>query len=258
MRIHWVAPLVLICNSCGSAEHSGRKEQAGEVIAFVAASTQDAIREIAAAFSKQYKAQVKINADDSAKLAVQINEEAPADVFLSANEEWARFVENKGFVQASKLLLTNSLVVVVPKGNPASLKQPEDLLKSGVERVALAGPTVPAGIYARQALTRLGLMDQLQARKKVISGDNVRTTLAYVERGETEAGIVYATDARISQKVEVVYTFDQKTHDPIRYPLVLLKIGQRRAAARDFYQFLQSEQAKSVFQKHGFTLYDGP
>jgi molybdate transport system substrate-binding protein len=259
MRILWSAALVLVGLGCGGAvDHSDRDERGSQVIAFVAASTQDAVREIAAAFFEQQKTQVKINADDSAKLAMQITQEAPADVFLSANEQWAQFVESKGFVQEAKPLLTNSLVIVVPKGNPAGIKRPEDLLKPNVQRLAIAGPNVPAGIYARQALKNLGLWSKLETDKKVISGDNVRFTLAYVERGETDAGIVYMTDGRLSDKVEIVYTFDQKTHDAIRYTLVLLKTGRQHARAGNFYQFLQSETAKGVFQKHGFTIYDGP
>jgi molybdate transport system substrate-binding protein len=262
MRTQWVATVVLLLFGCGANTEPAAKNETGgkpseQVIAFVAASTQDAVRDIAAAFTEQGKIEVKVNADDSAKLAMQITQQAPADVFLSANEQWARFVERAGLVQDSAVLLTNSLVLIVPKTNPAGVNQPEDLLQASVQRVALAGPTVPAGIYARQALGRLHLLDKLAADKKVISGDNVRVTLAYVERGEVEAGIVYATDARISDKVKTVYGFDKKTHDAIRYPLLLLKSG-RHAAASDFYRFLQGERAKSIFQKHGFALYDGP
>jgi molybdate transport system substrate-binding protein len=124
--------------------------------------------------------------------------------------------------------------------------------KPSLKRLALAGPTVPAGIYARQALQKLNLLESLVADKKIIAGDNVRVTLTYVERGEVDAGIVYATDAKISDKVDLVYTFPAETHDPIRYPLVLLKAGD--ASARSFYDYLQSQKAKDIFAKHGFSL----
>ena len=124
------------------------------------------------------------------------------------------------------------------------------------KRIAVAGPTVPAGIYARQALKKLKLLDMLEADKKIVAGDNVRVTLTYVERGEVEAGIVYATDARISDKVEQVYTFAADTHEPIRYPLVLLKSGQTSTSARAFFEYLQSAKAKEIFEKQGFTLLD--
>jgi molybdate transport system substrate-binding protein len=123
-----------------------------------------------------------------------------------------------------------------------------------MKRLAVAGPTVPAGIYARQALKNLKLWETLEADKKIVAGDNVRATLTYVERGEVEAGIVYATDAKISDKVALVYSFPAETHDPIRYPLVLLKAGNSSASAVAFVDYLQSPKATEIFAKHGFSL----
>src|SRR5205085_2483469 len=108
----------------------------------------------------------------------------------------------------------------------------------------------PAGLYARQALRKLGLWESLEREQKVISGDDVRSALAYVERGEAEAGVVYATDARIAA-VRVAGAFDPATHDAIRYPLVLLKAGQGNDAGRRFYEFLLSPRAAEVFRRHG-------
>src|SRR5262249_38345670 len=125
---------------------------------------------------------------------------------------------------------------------------------ASVKRLAIAGPTVPAGIYAREALKKLKLWDTLDAGKKIVAGDNVRVTLTYVERGEAEAGIVYATDAMISDKVERVYTFGADTHEAIRYPLVLLKLGNASPSARAFFDYLQSAKAKEVFVKQGFIF----
>ena len=137
------------------------------------------------------------------------------------------------------------------------IKEPKDLLNDNVKKLAVAGPNVPAGMYARQALTKLGLWEELEKSKRIVSGENVRVALTYVERGEAEAGIVYATDAMITKKVEVAYQFDPSDHDPIRYPAVLLKAGGGVASAKDFYQFLASEQAAQVFRRHGFTVLVG-
>jgi molybdate transport system substrate-binding protein len=227
------------------------------VLCAVAASTKDALEEAVAAFTMDTGIKVKLNADDSSKLATQITHDAPADLFLSANEKWAEFVKDEGFATESVPLLGNRLVIVVPNGNPAGVAKPEDLTKEAVKRVAVAGSTVPAGIYARQALTRLQLWDELAKEKKVVAGENVRVTLTYVERGEAEAGVVYATDAGISKKVEAVYTFESTTHDPIVYPLVLLKAGEKNEGARKFYEYLQSPAASAIFQKYGFTRLDG-
>src|SRR5262249_31398846 len=158
---------------------------------------------------------------------------------------------------ATRPLLTNNLVLIVPKGNPARVSKPEDLTAASVRHVALAGPAVPAGIYGRQALKKLGLLDALEKRKKIVAGEDVRVALTCVERGEAEAGIVYDTDARITDKVAVVHTFGSSTHDPIRYPLVLLQAGQEKPAARKFFVFMQSTRASEVFKKHGFTTLPG-
>ncbi len=249
--------LLLVATAFAGCNRGAEAPKANEpVVAFVAASTNDAVQEIAKAFTTEKKIEVKINADDSSKLATQITLDAPAHVFLSANEKWAEFVKEKGYAQGTTLLLGNSLVIVTPKGNPAAVTKADDLTKASVKRVAVAGPTVPAGIYARVALKKLKLWDALDADKKIVAGDNVRVTLTYVERGEAEAGIVYATDALISEKVENVYTFAADTHEPIRYPLVLLKSGQSSASARAFYDYLQSAKAKEVFAKQGFTFLD--
>jgi molybdate transport system substrate-binding protein len=255
-----IAIVVLALPGCGQKpgeprNNSGTSQSA--VVCAIAASTKDAVQEAAAAFTMDTGIEVKLNADDSSKLAAQITHDAPADLFLSANEKWTAFVINEGFATESIPLLGNRLVIVVPKGNPAGVAQPEDLTKPAVKRVAVAGPTVPAGIYARQALTHLRLWDELAKEKKVVAGENVRVTLTYVERGEVEAGVVYATDAGISQKVEAVYTFESATHDPIVYPLVLLKAGENNAGARKFYEFLQSPAASAIFQRYGFTRLGG-
>jgi molybdate transport system substrate-binding protein len=225
------------------------------VVALVAASTKEAVREIAATFAKEGGGEVRISADDSSRLAQQITQGAPAHLYLSANEKWADFVKEKGFAEQTTLLLGNSLVVVVPRGNPAGIRKPQDLTRPEVKRLAVAGPTVPAGIYARQALRKLGLWGELEGN--VVSGENVRVTLVFVERGEVEAGIVYSTDAKISEQVEQVHEFDPSTHQPIHYPLVLLKAGRDHSAARRFFDYLQTPQATKVFQKYGFKRLGG-
>ena len=121
-----------------------------------------------------------------------------------------------------------------------------------VGRIPLAGEHVPCGKYGQQTLTKSGLYDDLINGKKIARGQDVRITLSYVEQGEAEAGIVYSTDALISKKVEVVYTFDPKTFDPIVYPLVLLKNGEKNPAAVKFYDHLFSPKGQEVFAKYGF------
>jgi molybdate transport system substrate-binding protein len=149
-------------------------------------------------------------------------------------------------------LLTNKLVIIVPADSARSIKTLADLIQPEIHRIALAGPAVPAGAYARKALQNAGLWDQLKDR--VVEGSDVRAALAYVTRGEAEAGLVYATDAAGNSKVRTALEVDSKLHDPIRYPLVLLKQDSSHAAARRFYDYLTTPHATQVFTDAGFGM----
>src|SRR6266511_1101359 len=223
------------------------------VTIFVAASTKDAIEEIAGVFKKEQGIEVRVSPGASNTLATQIAEGAPADLFLSANEEWTEALKAEGHALEARKLLGNSLAIAVPRGNPAGVKSPQDLRAPAVKKVALAGEKVPAGKYAEQALRSLGLYEALLGDKKIVRGQDVRVTLAFVERGEAEAGIVYSTDAMVSRDVETACRLDPKTHDPIVYPLVLLKRAPTEGSARKLYAFLQTAGARVVFERHGFT-----
>ena len=196
---------------------------------------------------------VQISTGPSNGLAQQILAGAPADVFLSASRQWATAITEAGLASETVELLTNRMVLIVPKGNPAGVQEPSDLASARVTRVAIAGENVPAGTYAEQALRNLKLLDLLQQSNKLARGSDVRVTLAYVERAEAEAGIVYATDARVSQQVEVVKELDPRSYDPVVYPVVLLKRIPERDAPRGFFDFLQSAKARAVFDHFGFT-----
>jgi molybdate transport system substrate-binding protein len=138
------------------------------------------------------------------------------------------------------------LVLVVPRGNPAGVHGPGDLARPEVRRVALAGERVPAGKYATQALRAAGVFDRLT----IARAQHVRAALTWVETGEAQAGVVYATDARASGRAMVVHTFAPETHDPIVYPAVLLSRGE---AARRFYAFLAGDEARAILDRHGFV-----
>jgi molybdate transport system substrate-binding protein len=251
LRPLFVALLALLAGLAGCGRRTDSESNRVEV--YCAASTQDAVRELADTFSQEQGIAVVVSAGDSSRLATQIAHEAPADLFLSAAQEWADYLRKNGEVAESVSLLGNQMVLIVPRGNPAAISKPADLTGRAVQRVAVAGPTVPAGMYARQALGKLGLWKRLEEQGTILSGENVRTVLAYIERGEAEAGIVYATDARITEKVETVYRFPDKSHELIRYPLMLLRHGARNEMARRLYNFLRSPRAAKVFRQHGFT-----
>lgn len=227
-----------------------------EIVVLVAASAQEAVGELAKEFSSEETA-VKISADDSSRLAQQIIAGAPADLFLSASLKWVDAVDEKGLVVAKVPLLGNTLVVVCPAeaeetNPPITIQTLADFPKA---KLAIAGPTVPAGIYGRQALKHQHWLEKLEQQEQLVIGNNVRETLAYVERGEAELGIVYATDAMISKNVKVVHTFAADSHDPIVYPLALVKSeADHGDVARQFFEYLQSDHAKNVFENYGFQV----
>jgi molybdate transport system substrate-binding protein len=224
------------------------------ILVFAAASTSDALKEIAAEFERQHPGvKVRTSFAASSTLAKQIEAGAAADLFLSASPEWAEYLAKKDLVDRQRDLLGNQLVIVVPTESTLKIAGPADLLGKQITRLALGDPaSVPAGVYARQALTKLDLWDKL--KDKVVGAADVRQALQFVERGAAEAGIVYATDASASDKVRVAVTIDPTLSEPIRYPLVLLPAGAKNQAAGKFYDYLASDGAGVVFRKRGFLV----
>ena len=255
----------LLCLACLCAVGCGRDHAAGAtaapVLVLAAASTADAVREVADAFEREFPdLKVEVSAAGSNVLAKQILAGAPADVFLSASAEWAEAVEKAGLAVESRPLLTNELVIVKRRGSAAGITFPIQLGGSTAYRVALAGESVPAGRYAEQSLRAAGIYERLVSSDRLARGEDVRQALFYVETGEAEAGLIYATDAAASAKVEVVYTFPADSHELIVYPLVVLKTdntGSARDAARALSAFMSSSRAHDIFRRRGFSLAAG-
>jgi molybdate transport system substrate-binding protein len=230
----------------------GCTRQPAGVRIFAAASTQEAIQQSARDFENQTGTPVLCSFAASSTLARQIEEGADADLFLSADERWADYLTDKGLDAQRRDLLANRLVVVTPAEHPLTLQRLADLSGAEVKHLALALDPVPAGTYAREALKKAGVWEQVKDR--VRGAGDVRATLALVERDEVEAGIVYATDAGISKKVQVALEVPAELHAPIRYPLVMLRRPGDRAPARAFYDFLGGETARAHFRKMGFQI----
>ena len=220
----------------------------------VASSLADAMAEINRAFQRQGGVPLALNAAGSNVLARQIVEGAPAAVFVSADEAQMDVAERAGrLVPGSRSnLLSNALVVVVPNDAPAAVRAPADLVAAGVRRVAMANPdSVPAGVYGRQWLERAGLWSQVSP--KVVPTLTVRAALAAVSAGRVDAGIVFATDARSSSGVRVVYDVPAAEAPPIRYPVAAVR-GRREADARRLIAFLASAGARRIFEAAGFIV----
>jgi molybdate transport system substrate-binding protein len=219
--------------------------RAEDVLVFAAASSAEALTDVAHAFEVKTHVHVIASFAGSSTLARQIEQGAPADLFLSA--DLAQLQKVAAFARSQKPLLGNRLVTIVPAG--AAPLQPEQL--ATLKRIAIADPTsVPAGVYAKQWLGKLGLWDRLAPR--VVPSLDVRAALAQVEGAAVQAGVVYATDAASSKAVRVVFTADAKDSPEIVYPVALLKHGG--PAAAKFYEFLSSPEAKVAFARRGFLV----
>ncbi len=220
----------------------------------VAASLQDAITEIETDYQRDHGAvDFRNNFGSSGTLAREIEQGAPVDAFLSAGTKQMDDLETKGLLQAGTRanLLRNSLVLIAPQDS--KLAGFDGITAPGFRLIALGDPaSVPAGQYGKQTLTSLNLYDKIQGR--IVLGKDVRQVLTYVETGNADAGLVYATDAMISSKVRVVATAPESSHDPIIYPLAIMAASRNQPSAGDFITYLSGPSARAVFTKHGFTM----
>lgn len=229
-------------------------QERGPVV-LAAASLQESLTEAANAWAAKGHAKPVLSFAASSALARQAIAGAPADLFLSADEEWMDAVAKAGLLRPGTrtTLLGNRLVLIAPAASKLRLTPARGfpLAKAlGAGRLALADPdAVPAGKYAKAALARLGVWAGVAA--KVAPAENVRAAMALVERGAAPLGIVYATDARASKAVRIVGIFPASSHPPIRYPVAVLKASRHKDAA-GFRAFLLSKQGRAIFARHGF------
>jgi molybdate transport system substrate-binding protein len=228
---------------------------ASELTVYAAASLTDAMNEIGPAYEKESGDRLQFNFGASSMLARQIEEGAPADLFFSADEAKMDALEKKDLLLPGtrRSLLSNLLVIVVPADASAAPKSAADLTKPEFRKLALAEPqTVPAGIYAREYLQKLGLWDAV--KEKVVPTENVRAALAAVESGNVDAGIVYKTDSLISKKVKIAVEVPAADGPKISYPVAVLRSSKQPDRARKFAEYLAGPMARSVFEKFGFTF----
>lgn len=241
----------LILLFLGSA--AARAEDAVRV--FAAASLTNALNDIGSRWEKAGHPAPSLAFAASSTLAKQIEAGAPADLFASADPNWMDYLAGRGRINPDSRtsLLGNKLVLIAPKGHGFAVKMSEDfdLPQAYQGKLCTGEPgVVPVGTYARESLEALGWWKALQGR--IVGTEDVRTALAFVERGECQLGIVYATDAAISDKVEVLAAFPESSHKPVTYPFALVQ-GARREAA-DFLDFVKnSADAAAVFRHYGFT-----
>jgi len=230
------------------------KQENVQLTVSAAASLKEALGEITSLYSKE-KANVALrnNFGSSGDLQQQIINGAPVDVFISAAAKQMDELQKKDLIVADtrRNLLTNKLVLIVP-ADKSDAKELKDLASASIERIAIGDPrSVPVGQYSEEVLTKLDFMQALEP--KLVLANNVRQVLQFVESGNAQAGIVYATDAKTSTKVKVVEIIDAKLYKPIVYPIAVLQKSTNQSSAKSYVEYLSSEPAKTVFEKYGFT-----
>lgn len=248
---HWFAGAAITLSVAGHAA------AAENITVFAAASLTNALQDIAQQYEQGKEVNIVSSFASSSTLARQIEQGAPADLFISADQQWMDYAQQKKALDDSSrvTLLGNDLVLVAPtaqKPQPVVINEKtnwKSLLKG--ERLAVGDPDhVPAGIYAKEALQHLGAWDTLSP--VMARANNVRAALALVERNETPYGIVYGSDAVASDKVTVVGVFPASSHKPVEYPMAIIK-DHAKPAVSAFYQYLKSPQAAAIFKRYGFT-----
>jgi len=223
---------------------------AGEVNLSVAASLKEVINELSDSFAKKHPG-VKFvkNYGASGALAKQIENGAPADLFMSANQEWMDYLKNRKLVDAAGIgtFTYNTLVFA---GTPGKASSMQDLIK--LERIAIGSPrSVPAGEYATEAIKKAGIDKQLE--KRLVMARDVRECLMYAERGEVDGAFVYKTDALQAKQVKILFTVPQELYPRVTYPMALTVAGAKNKDAASFFAYLHGDEAKSVLAKYGFA-----
>jgi molybdate transport system substrate-binding protein len=228
------------------------------VTVFAAASLKNALDDANAAFTKATGVKAVASYEASSALAKQIEQGAPADVFISADLRWMDYATEDKLIKSDTRvnLLGNKLVLIAGKDSKLSniqIGQGFDIAKlAGDGRIAVADvKAVPAGLYAKAALEKLGAW--AAAKPKLAQAENVRATLAFVARGETPIGIVYKTDAKAEPKVKVIGIFPDGSYPPVTYPVAETAASKSPAAAQ-YLTFLRGSAAKTIFEKYGFNF----
>lgn len=244
--------LISILAGCSKQENVNNDNEQVKLMISAAASLQGVLEELKKTYEKEHPAiKIRYNFGGSGTLQQQIVKGAPVDLFLSASEEEFDILVEKGIVDQKHQtnLLTNELVLIVPKSNKKNIQSFEDLTQA--RKIALGTPeTVPAGQYGMETLKSMQIWEDIKSQ--LVYTKDVRQVLTYTETENVDAGIVYKTDAISSDKVEVISTAAEDAHTPITYPMGIIMNSKSVKETEEFYNFLQSDEAMKIFTEHGF------
>ena len=242
----------LLLSGCGGE----KKSEPVELSIAAAASLTDAMKDLAALYEKDNPdVKLTFNFGSSGALEQAIENGGKADLFFSAAQKQMNMLDEAGELAEGtrRDLLRNEVVLISPKDSALEIKNFDDLAREDVKRIALGEPKgVPVGQYSEEILASLNLIDAVKA--KAVYGSDVRQVLSWIETGEADCGIVYATDAAISDKVKVVAVAPEGSHKPVIYPAAVIKSSKQLDAAKKFLDFTASAEARKIFEHYGFKV----
>ncbi|MCE5285565.1 MAG: molybdate ABC transporter substrate-binding protein [Pelosinus sp.] len=251
--------LVTLVAGCGTntkEKVNSPEEKKTEIFVSAAASLTDVMNELTQLYNKTNpNVKITYSFGSSGALQSQIEEGAPADIFMSAAQKQMNELDKKDLIvkESRKDLLVNKVVLITAKENAAGLKDFKDVTSPKINLIALGEPkAVPVGQYSEEIFNSLGILDAVKA--KVIYGSDVRQVLTWVEAGEAACGVVYATDAATTAKVKVIAEAPAGSHKPVIYPVAIVKSSKNVKAAQGFVDFLATKEAAAVFEKYGFKM----
>lgn len=218
-----------------------------------AVSLTDALEEIKELYEKEHPVELTFNLGGSGTLAQQIQQGAPVDIFISANQEWMDTLEKGDLVDTSTRedVTGNKIVLITGADSKIGYKSADEITKADVDQIAIGNPeSVPAGKYTKEILHKLKKWDELE--DKLVRAKDVRQVLTYVETGNADIGFVYESDAVTSDKIKILSTVDESLHDPIIYPGAVLAETKHEKEAEEFLKFLGTEKAQNILEKYGF------
>lgn len=258
-RLAWAAccTALIIVGGCGrsvNAPSDAAPAAGGEITISAAASLRDAFQELGRLYEARTGRRISFNFGASGALQKQIEAAAPVDIFASAGAQQMDALADKNLIdrETRRDFARNELVVVTPRDGVPAVNSFPDLDAAAVRRVAVGNPrTVPAGQYAAQVFDRLGLTTKLQT--KLVLAEDVRQVLDYVTRGEVDAGVVYRTDAQVAgDSVRIAAVAPDNTHDPILYPIAVIRESRNRDGARAFVELVTGTEGQAVLRRRGF------
>lgn len=258
-----IAIFMLVSCSSSNADNQekaneGTEKEHIELTVSAAASLSDAFEEIKTEFeAKNDNVNITFNFGASGDLQQQISQGAPVDIFVSAALDKFTTLQEEGAIDENhqKEFLLNELVLITPTDSTVDIHSFTDLANKDVKQIAIGTPeSVPVGKYSKQSFVHLGIWEDLQ--DKLVFAKDVREVLHYVDSGNVDAGLVYRTDAAISEQSKIVATSEEGYHEPVIYPAGVIKDSKHKEEAISFYSFLQGNEAKEILTNYGFKVLD--